>query len=68
MGWWSLDSHNKEHSGDESADVMGKALEDIIAIYHETWKRNPTYNELRFAFDFTAKTAIEMGNEKLEKE
>ena len=40
------------YSGDEPADIMDQALEDIVKLYEKTWGRRPYPEELQAAWDF----------------
>lgn len=51
MGWWGKDDQTMV-MGDEPADIMGKAIADITAVYEKEWGRKPTQEELERTFKF----------------
>lgn len=55
MGWMSLLDENQNEvgiCGDGPWDIMGKAIDDIIALFEKEWHRKPTIVELEHTFQF----------------
>jgi hypothetical protein len=59
MGWWKMnesggisETETRSLMGDDPADIMDKALGDIIVCYNNDLKRQPTEKELRGCMSF----------------
>lgn len=54
MGWWDMGKKGKVDlcMGDEPADIMGVAVDKLIALYQKMWDRRPTKTEIRAALEF----------------
>ena len=46
------DNPKRLYSGDQPADIMSEAIDEINEVYKKTWKRKVTLRELRCCFDF----------------
>lgn len=67
MGWWNQDAEG--HSlipeetglvwGDGPADVMGAALDEIVALFEAVVGRKPTMDELKGGLLFSARSYLE---------
>lgn len=68
MGWWKIDVEDQPDAvmGDNPADFMGDAVDNIMMEYMVTWNRRPTMSELQNCLEFvTAHLDLE---DKVEKE
>jgi hypothetical protein len=66
MGWWNITedraginwSTPQERTGmvngDDPADIMGPAVDKLVALWQEEWGRKPYLAELRAALAFVA--------------
>lgn len=66
MGYWKQgeDGHSFAMDseliwGDQPADIMGNALEEIIAVFQRDWDRLPTQAELNAGLLFSSRSALE---------
>ncbi len=68
MGWWILrDKDWKETDmtmGDSAWDIMGPAIDKVIAVYEDEVGRLPHFTELEAVFVFCAVPALEKAKEK----
>ncbi len=54
MGWWNiLEAENPEVWGDEPADTMCDALDEVIKAFEKEWNRKPTVFELEYGLSFS---------------
>ena len=64
MGWWTADAAELRNAGAEDAkthpmwgdvpaDILGNAVDEIVAQFQEDLGRRPTKAELRDGLDFT---------------
>jgi hypothetical protein len=75
MGYWYATAEGRSLQfedtgiiwGDEPADIMGDALDDIIDVFVRDRGRVPTEQELIAGVRFSAWRAIEDANERLAK-
>lgn len=58
------DSGRELYNGDDAADIMDKAIDEIQAVYQEAWGRLPTLTELRAVFNFSTGILDESGETK----
>ena len=66
MSWWSiLKAVDPETWGDEPADIMCDALEDIVKVFNKEVGRNPTVFELEYGLEFSI-AGLDLDEEKTE--
>ena len=58
MGWWNVKEEHTLIWGDEPADAMGEALEEIFKIFHREFNRTPTEFELKEGLMFGARPLL----------
>ncbi len=76
MGWWTitedspglnflsgrpLDEDTGLYNGDGPADIMGCAVDELVALFEESWERKPYMVEVRAAVEFAS------GHQELEE-
>lgn len=64
MGWWTQDTEGRSFAansemmwGDGPADVVGAALEAIVADFQRSLQRPPTKAEVRAGIEFSLRAS-----------